>query len=64
MADLTHRADCHANGVAARYAMVAIGDLEPIGLCYHCYTVLAPVLNALKGAVVEVIATREQVAAK
>ena len=35
MADLTHRADCHASGTAAQYAAAVKGDLEPVFLCAH-----------------------------
>lgn len=37
MANLLHRADCHASGSTPRYAVVAIpGCAEPLNLCAHC----------------------------
>lgn len=53
MADgLLDRADCHASGTAATYALAAIGDLEPIRLCFHCWNLHKTKLSLI-GAVVE-----------
>lgn len=48
-------ADCHASGAVNAFAMVAIGEQEPLALCRHCLTKHAPELFRL-GAVVERLA--------
>jgi hypothetical protein len=56
MASLLHRADCHASGSVDKFAVVAIGELEPFNLCAHCLHKHTPRLIEL-GAIVERVQT-------